>query len=61
VYTAGLTPHTQLLEQVWQQLSQTFVEQYARLEKLAGTQFGETLSPSSDQLAAALRDAASSH
>ena len=49
-----------LMEQVWQEASKALVERYVRLERLAATEFGDTLSPSSGQLAAALHDAARS-
>ena len=46
-----------LLDQVWQQVSETLLERYTLLESLAGDQFGDTLSPTSQQLAAALHEA----
>ena len=49
-----------LMEQVWQEAAQALVERYVRLESVAATEFGDTLSPSSGQLAAALHDAARS-
>ena len=48
------------MEQVWQEASQALVERYVRLESVAATEFGDALSPSSGQLAAALHDAARS-
>ena len=45
---------SELLQEVWQELSSTLVERYARLEFLAANQFGETLAPSSEQLEEAL-------
>jgi hypothetical protein len=47
-----------LLAQVWQQLSETLVQRYTVLEQMTSEQFGEKLSPSAQELSAAL-DAAS--
>jgi hypothetical protein len=47
-----------LLAQVWQQLSELLVRRYTVLEQMASEQFGEKLSPSAQELSAAL-DAAS--
>lgn len=42
---------------MWQQLSETLVQRYMVLQLMASEQFGETLSPSAQELSAALHAA----
>ena len=46
------------VQQVWQELSTAFTDRYVRLERFAGDEFGETFSPTSQEISSALRDAA---